>query len=152
MKGDDMTRTHPLRLITILAGLGGCTTEPGGPPAMPSYETHVKPILVAHCVRCHGAGDMLNGESVDGDVINVATGGYFDHYEDRGNCNPDGGIYPPDCKLGAHTYAVPPYVALTNAYLHPPTELDARMPPPPAAPLSANELLTVDRWLANPIP
>ena len=148
-----MKQTYSLRLITILAALGGCSSsDPPAVPDMPSYETHVKPIFVANCVRCHGAGGMLNGELGDGgEVINVATGGYFDHYEDQGDCDPDGGVGL-DCKRGAHTYAVPPYRPILQGYLHPASDLDLRMPPPPAAPLSARDLMIVDRWLLDPIP
>jgi hypothetical protein len=148
-----MTRTYRLAVLMVLAGAAGCSSsDPPAPPENPSYQTHVRPILITHCVRCHGQGDMLNGETVDGEVINVASQGYFDHFENRGPCDPDGGPLTTDCKLGAHAYTMGGRLATIQAYLHPPSDLYLRMPPPPAMPLSANELLIVDRWLANPLP
>ncbi len=141
-----------MRVLLFCVLAAACSSEPGV-PAMPSYAAHVRPILLAHCVRCHGAGGMLNGEVVDGMVVNIASGGYFDHYEDQGDCSiPDSGPISPTCKRGAHTYAIPPLDEIVRIYLHPKSDIDFRMPPPPAVPLDATELATVDRWMTNPIP
>ena len=43
-----------------------CTPEV---PANPTYTNDVQPIFIAHCVRCHGAGDMLNAMLVNGNAV-----------------------------------------------------------------------------------
>jgi len=47
-----------------LTALSACSPEV---PAHPTYTNDVAPILDAHCVRCHGANDMLN----DGNVLHA---------------------------------------------------------------------------------
>ena len=43
--------------IALAASNLGCSPEV---PATPTYTNDVRPILMAHCVRCHGADDMFN--------------------------------------------------------------------------------------------
>jgi hypothetical protein len=51
-------------LLCALAGVAiagaGCDSMGGPIPAQPAYDSEVRPLLMAHCVRCHGAGGMLN--------------------------------------------------------------------------------------------
>ena len=50
-------------LMVAVAGAAiaatGCTAYPAA-PAQPAYDIDVRPIFMAHCVRCHGAGGNLN--------------------------------------------------------------------------------------------
>ena len=43
-----------------LFGVASCSTTVASTPSQPAYDSDVRPILMAHCVRCHGAGDALN--------------------------------------------------------------------------------------------
>jgi len=57
-------RANGLLIVTMLAGAAfvgaaGC----GIPvPDRPSYERDIKPLMEAHCIRCHGAGGTLNAD------------------------------------------------------------------------------------------
>ncbi|HEX8203566.1 MAG TPA: PSD1 and planctomycete cytochrome C domain-containing protein, partial [Isosphaeraceae bacterium] len=58
-------RMAPLGLLTILALGGPAAADPARPPAQADalalFAAHVRPVLEAHCVRCHG------GEATKGD-------------------------------------------------------------------------------------
>src|SRR5262250_1510946 len=92
-------------LVCLVAPLAGCGSTPEPPvPADPSYATDVRPILIAHCVSCHGMNDMLSGDPPGSPLAGPPGNGYLDHYEDRGNCgDADGGLPDQTCKLGAAT-------------------------------------------------
>jgi hypothetical protein len=57
------TQSHPvtgaMRALGWWCTLAGC--DPTEPPAVPSYEVHIAPILQAHCVRCHERAEPDNG-------------------------------------------------------------------------------------------
>jgi hypothetical protein len=133
----------PLALVA-LALVVGC-----GPPvpAEPAYDTDVRPIFMAHCIRCHGAGP-------DGGTINTAT-------QPTG---PDGGplasdsapttpyyfnVYTAPGKSGALSAATNGTKSTLHARIHggglPP------MPPAPAPRLDDWELKVLDAWVVNPI-
>jgi hypothetical protein len=107
-------------------------------PDRVTYYDDIQPLMGARCVRCHGAGDMLNADP-------YATGedkyrkppprGYFDHLEDRG-C-PGAG-----CKLGLLSY--------TGADSPMPLYLPV-MPPAPAPVLTDREYQLISIWILNPI-
>src|SRR5262245_6176925 len=88
--------------ICLAAPLAGCSSTPEPPvPTDPSYATDVRPILLARCVSCHGAGDMLSGDPPGSALPGPPPNGYLDHYEDRGNCgDADGGLPDLTCKRG----------------------------------------------------
>jgi mono/diheme cytochrome c family protein len=116
-------------------------------PATPSYEADVRPIFLAHCVRCHGAGGTLNADPRSIEPY-AASGGYLDHYEDPTDCTPDAmGRTPATCEHGALHEA---QVGLIKVYLHGP--INPRMPLAPAAPLDSWELDVIDNWLAESPP
>src|SRR3954447_12032220 len=72
----------------------GCTPEV---PANPTYNSDVKAIFDAHCVRCHGANDMLVSMVVTG-TDKPPKSCYLQRYENGGDCSVAGA---PACKLGA---------------------------------------------------
>jgi len=113
-------------------------------PDMPTYAVDVKPILLANCVRCHGAGGTLNVDPASS-LQYAPPNGYFDHYEDQGDCMPgDAGIIPSSCKYGAASLAMAMQVYVTSC--------DFPMPPPPAPRLSARDQLIITRWAAETPP
>ena len=117
-----------------------CTPEV---PANPTYTNDVRPIFIAHCVRCHGAGDMLNAMLVNG-VSQAPKHCYLQRYENEGDCT---NLIDPACKPGAGsalcTAQVPPKITLTNTL---------RMPAPPSDPLTDWEKDVIIRWRDNQFP
>jgi mono/diheme cytochrome c family protein len=136
-----------------------CKTDPEIPQS-PSYATHVKPILEANCVRCHGQGGTLNQwYADDGALLSGAPGVcYFNMYDDTGDCSvPDGGgAFDPSCKRGAKYCATPfpdaPTKSYLDIYLFDITQEEGGMPPLPSPPVSERDKEIVRRWEANPIP
>jgi hypothetical protein len=120
-----------LALLTI-----GCGPPPG--PDKPSFATDIKPIMLAHCVRCHGAGGTLNK---DPDIVGAYHGMapinlYLDTYDKPTNCP-----YPTGCtgaKDGASTFKG--FLTVSG---------DLRMPPKPADPLSDTQIELVLRWASK---
>ena len=115
-------------LAAALAGVG-CNLEPGV-PGQPSYETDVKPILEARCIRCHGF-PQLGGAPMTS---------RFDVFE----------CPAPDqtaCAAGAKDKALlmPDRIASDqHALFH--------MPPAPAAPLSPYQIDTITKWATGSVP
>jgi hypothetical protein len=126
--------------LSLATFLLGCGEEPV--PLEPGFAADVRPIFVARCVRCHGAGGMLNGDPL---YKNGAppTGGYFAQYDDSGNCA--AGAPLAGCMHGAKFYA-----KVLKAYIYAPP--DMRMPPLPAEGLSDRQLEILDRWAAEATP
>jgi hypothetical protein len=146
-----MAKRTLIVLLALLAptGLGACSPPV---PASPSYAADVQPIFVAHCTRCHGAGDMLQADPPVTDPLTKGAPlqGYLGHFEDRGDCTPaDGGSVPtaPTCMRGAAYYGMGSMVgyALWNTWF-------PRMPPPPAAALNNFERDVILKWIQNPKP
>src|SRR5262245_39336758 len=58
-------RSRPA-LIACVALFAGLATAPaaraGAAPERPTFEHHVRPILKAYCLDCHGGGDKLRGK------------------------------------------------------------------------------------------
>src|SRR5262245_29111845 len=53
---------RPPSLIPLLCALGvGCGTPAPAATDPPSFERHVRPVLKAYCLDCHGAGEKLRG-------------------------------------------------------------------------------------------
>ncbi len=116
-----------------------CTPEV---PANPTYTNDVQPILIAHCVRCHGAGGTLNAMLVNG-ALQAPRACYLQRYETTGDCS----TTPIDCQMGAGSmYCAPMIPGRIN-------RTDAsRMPPPPSDPLTDWEKDVINRWVANQFP
>ena len=149
--------------LPVLAGLAGalvalgsgCAPPEPAVPAAPSYAVDVRPLFVAHCVRCHGAGGTLNqalnpnGGADAGPLPSVGgrpAEAYLGQYDDSGDCT----TQTPACHRGAHYMATQPS-NLLHLYLHPPAGFPS-MPPPPSPRLDDWELKVVDAWLLNPLP
>jgi len=147
--------------FALLAVLGaGSAAGCGSPsaPAMPAYDTDVRPILMVHCVRCHGAGGMQNvaleptgpNAPVLASIRDTASEleilhGFFDQYGQTGDCTADqNGQVPADCKYGAFTYG-PEMPSLIKPGLKP----DQQMPPPPAPVLDDWAIQTISNWVNN---
>jgi hypothetical protein len=116
-------------------------------PENPTFAGDVQPIFEAHCVRCHGAGGMLNADP-HSIPSTFPTGGFLDQYDDTGDCTPDPttGAIPLSCERGARHEADIGYI---KGYLH---DYTPRMPPAPSPPLTPWELAVVDNWLAEQPP
>jgi hypothetical protein len=120
----------------------GCGPEV---PANPTYTKDVKPIFDAHCVRCHGANDMLVS-------MPVALSDhppkfcYLQRYENEGDCT---NMTDPSCKPGAGS----PYCfGLANNYISAPDESSTRMPPLPSQQLNDWEMDVIKLWVAHMAP
>ena len=123
-------------------------------PVSPSYEADVRPIFMAHCVRCHGAGGTLNQahEPTGPDAAPLASDPikplncYLNQYADTNCVAGDAGV-PANCHRGAQTWAAAANGIGARLRGAPPSP----MPPPPASPLNDWELKVVNAWLANPV-
>lgn len=138
--------------IGLALVVGGCEPEI---PFAPTFEEHVRPLFMAHCVRCHGAGDMLRGDPIidqaTGEpVLNPETGEirrrpppnvcYLDRFQSTGTNCPT----PGQCQVGALDCA-----AAVGQRFPPPLE-SLRMPPAPSEPLNDWEQEVILRWIALP--
>jgi hypothetical protein len=131
-------RNLPVALVAVvlLAAVGlGCTAESEDAPLQPSYEHDIKPLMAAHCIRCHGAGGSLN---LDPDATPVAPSG-----------QPK--VQMP--KVGDFTdmAGLMPYVGKTYKLMMSSIET-LPMPPPPSAPLTDREKEMFAAWLQVPLP
>jgi mono/diheme cytochrome c family protein len=138
-----------LKTTAIILSLGtflvGCAEDPV--PFDPGYAADVQPIMMAHCVRCHGGGGKLNADptSLYVDFKNLPPSVfYFDAYEDRGTCP---GLAP-ECRRGAAYLANAASKAFVDTYLHPMDPV-YKMPPAPAPALTERELAILDIWLSK---
>jgi hypothetical protein len=122
--------------LFAFAGLAlGCTPEV---PANPTYNNDVKAILDAHCVRCHGANNMLVSMPVRG-MNMMPTTCYLQRYEDDCSVTP--------CKAGASTCA-----PLINLYVNSPRDSLMAMPPLPSQQLNDWEKEVIARWTMHGAP
>jgi hypothetical protein len=132
--------------FALLAAVGGCS--PDLPPEQPTYEADIKPIVLSRCVRCHGGGGRLNADPEETLGIAAPFDGYFDHYEDQGDCVGDGGVPGPDCKHGLLFYATDgPKKTLLVGYID--STGKNRMPPEPSPTLTHRQLEVFHNWLAE---
>jgi len=142
---------HRSLLLFLIAGSMAGACGPAPAPDMPTFAHDVEPIMLARCVRCHGAGGMLNADpaSTSPSFKNVPPlSGYFDHLEDQGDCSvPEGGVTTsPSCKRGLKYYASGnPGNVVWNVYF-------PMMPPAPAPKLTDRQLDVINRWLKDPLP
>jgi hypothetical protein len=122
-----------------LIATGGCQNEA---PLFPGYEKDIKPLMSAHCIRCHGAGGSLNADPYE---VAISTGqkaainGNFTALADQ---NGKHGLMfytgTPNTQSGwdtMHTYLV-----------------QIGMPPPPSNKLDDWSTEMLLRWCSKPLP
>jgi hypothetical protein len=115
----------------------GCSIEPGEPPS-PTYEAHVRPILMARCGRCHGDPPLGDALSLGGARPGNER---FDLYDDTNTTCPTGDGGTIGCVvMGAKSYAV-----TIAAYIVLKPE-EGGMPPLPAPRLTSYQIDTITRW------
>jgi hypothetical protein len=140
--------------LTLAAG---CTVAPAI-PSQPAFDTDVRPIFLAHCTRCHGAGP-------DGGALNTTS---TPNWDGSPNCttSPIGPNLMVYCALDSSGNKVCPPTAAAGAGFYATLKVDGigyvlhdsygtctQMPPPPAPQLDAWELAVVDAWTAEqPMP
>ncbi len=136
----------------------GCTAYPAA-PTDPAYDVDVRPVLMAHCARCHGAGGNLNVPleptgpqappipSVSGlQGPFLAYDLYVTQFNDT-DCTPDSsGNVPSDCKFGAGGFH-----ATIASSVDPATKPPLAMPPAPAPRLNDWEVGMLQNWAKNPV-
>ncbi len=129
-----------------LFGVASCSTTVAPVPSQPAYDIDVRPILMAHCVRCHGAGDALNvptkptgpdaamvQSQTEVDAFKVLNF-YLDRYSNDGMKN--GAFFA----AGAIASSVSPKATAPTL-----------MPPAPAARLDDWEVDVLTAWSKHPI-
>jgi hypothetical protein len=141
-EGNLCGRSRPLMVtvVAVAAALLACSPET---PSEPSYATDVRPIFLAHCTRCHGAGGTLQGED-GGTNPGPPRVCHLDVYDDEPiGCGVADGGTPPSCTVGAQSCVLLPWYRLKL-----PT-----MPPLPAT-LNDWERDVLNRWgeSENPLP
>jgi len=131
-----------------LLGLASCSTTVASAPSQPAYDSDVRPILMAHCARCHGAGDAINvptqptgpDAAVQPGIANnvstlKSTNLYFDRYHGDGT------------KQGAYEARL-----LIPVTLPPKAKYPLLMPPAPAPGLADWEVDVLNNWLGTGAP
>jgi mono/diheme cytochrome c family protein len=132
-------RNLPVALVLLLAAVGlGCTAESEEAPLQPSYEHDIKPLMAAHCTRCHGAGGTLNLDPDSKPTLNQQkpVNGDFTRLDNVGSVE---GLMAYTGPAGSGARRMRTYLAIP-------------MPPPPSAPLSDRELEMLNTWIDNPLP
>ena len=121
---------------TILVVGASCGENPV--PENVSYMRDIKPLMEAHCIRCHGAGGSLNKDPDipdSGMVLQGApTNGYFTQLAD---------LSP--TQYGLMHYTGTTGSAIMGIYL-------PQMPPPPGERLTDRETTMLTRWENHPFP
>ena len=125
-------------------------------PDHPAYDIEVRPIFMAHCARCHGAGGTLNVAteptgpdaavlpSITSGLTQFTTSGpYLTQFDTTGDCSSP---MPTNCMPGAGQY-YPLIYSLTQEH----SDQTQAMPPPPASRLNDWELGVIANWKKNPI-
>src|SRR5215510_8560748 len=129
--------------LVLAGGVLACTLAV---PANPTYDNDVRPIFVAHCVRCHGSDDMLHAMLVNGRSQPPGFC-YLQRYEDEGDCS-----MPTDPSLGCKMGAGNTLLCTTQIVSKINRADELRMPPPPSDPLTDWEKDVMNRWAANGFP
>jgi hypothetical protein len=131
-----MTKTTLASLFALALGVSVMACSPEV-PANPTYTKDVKPILDAHCVRCHG-------ETLTPDPNLPTEMPVICHLNRFG----DDCTNPAACTSGA---ASPTCTGLSTLYIVAADSTGKRMPPPPSDPLNDWEVDVLTRWFKAPV-
>ena len=135
-----------LALVTLIGGMfAGCGEQPV--PERVTYAHDIKPLMEARCIRCHGAGQMLNDDPDSVKTLDVT----------KPNAGDFTGLENGPAGNGLLAYTVGGGV-LMKAYIL--SQKDPKtgatnpplMPPSPAPQLTSREREMLLKWLANPLP
>ena len=140
------TLTSVFVLAFAVVAAAGC--EPAV-PANPSYETDVKPIFYARCVRCHD--ETFRGETTpEFGATGLPLRCHLNRYDSMGDCSATGQMMIGVCSFGAGLCANSPELGLSlmHPQLVPPTG-PPLMPPPPAQELNDYEFAVVNKWMTT---
>ena len=125
-------RGQRLLIVAALALVGagaGCGNDA---PLFPTYHNDIKPIMAAHCIRCHGAGGTMN---MDPDIPVISPS--KNQTPVLGNFTSFAGLMP---------FTGPNGGALK-------LKIDTLpMPPPPSTALDSYDYDTIVTWATNPLP
>lgn len=129
-------RAHGLVLVTVLAGatLVGAAGCLNAVPDRPTYERDIKPLMEAHCIRCHGAGGTLNTDPDISKINGVQQPTNSDFTSLQGS----------NGHAGLMTYTGPAEGILESSVKNMP------MPPPPSDPLTSWERELLFTWAKSP--
>jgi hypothetical protein len=128
--------------LSVIALAGGVLVSCGQTalPENPTYEADIKPLVEAHCVRCHSPAGMLTG---DPDIPAGTT-----YYMMKPLASDFTILHDVGTKHGLLYYTtaatVPGGAARMMLFL-------SAMPPPPAPKLTSWEHDLLIRWVNNPI-
>jgi hypothetical protein len=128
-------------VFSLAFAAAGCGENPV--PERPTYEQHIKPLMQAHCIRCHGAGGTLNA---DPDIPPpAAKNDPRAAYVGSPHNSDFTALHSANGRLGLLFFTSENVggAVLMKAAL-------PFMPPPPADPLTDWELETLQTWLDNP--
>jgi hypothetical protein len=132
----------PFALALVFSVLG-CTPEV---PANPTYEKDVQPILAAHCVRCHGANNMLNtNPDITSTVMPAPRICYLQRYGNEGDCTDLNNLTVCFHGAGFCGTLMGTQSLITERVFYP-EGATGKMPPPPADPLNDWEKEVLKRW------
>jgi mono/diheme cytochrome c family protein len=138
-----VTTVSLIALAGLAAALGaaGCVESSGDEPVNPSYSRQIKPLIEAHCIRCHGAGGTLNQDPDIPDAEGVLQGppvrGDFTQLADNGKIP----------GLAFYTNSAPDGMGASRMLAFLP-----QMPPPPGEQLTKFEHDILVKWINNPLP
>jgi hypothetical protein len=127
-------RLSSLLALALVAGAVTACDEAPTAPLKPTYVDDVEPILRGNCFHCHGADRSAFGAF------------RWDFYDPLDPTVMALGNFSMEFALGgtkAHSL-------LFNSFITNKDE-NMRMPPPPATRLSEQDLLTVQRWIKDPV-
>jgi hypothetical protein len=126
-------RARTLLIVAALSGVAfsgaGCGNEA---PLFPTYHNDIKPIMAAHCIRCHGAGGTMN---MDPDIPVIMP---------SKNQTP---------VLGDFTSlaGLMPFTGPNGGTLKQKIDI-LPMPPPPSTALDSYDYDTIVTWASTPLP
>jgi hypothetical protein len=132
-----MNMRHPIALLALPSAVLACSEVP---PASPSWDLNVYPILRGNCGHCHGA--TVKPEYTPTTRYDICTSAPFNTFfasEQLWIAGVDAMGRP--IVAGAN-----PMAGLLTAYTKPDAPAQLRMPPPPASPLSDYEREVLQKW------